>query len=620
MSRLRRLHPVLLVAALTALPLSACGGEPFEPPPEEEPENPVPTLTEVTPAEIQRGSPEQVMVVSGTSFVEGAVVRVGPQSRPTEFKDATTLEATLIEGFLQLPGSHAVTVINPSPGGGPSNELTLDVVNPLPSLEGLSVDTATVGSDPLPVRLDGDGFFDDSEVLVDGEPRDATLLEPGALEVVLDTSDMSAPASLEIRVSNAGPGGGASEPRVLEVVNPRPGILLLPSRGATAGGPGFELAVHGEGFLESSVVRWDGQALPTTLLTSSRLQATVSSDLVATAGAVTVSVENPSPGGGADSTRLTVRTPGPATVTAQVNVGLRGRDLVADTVRGRLYVSIPSGAPDYADQIVEYDPFQPGIGRSTFIGSDPGRLAMADDGSALYVGLDGAGAIRRLDPDTFVPGLQWALPAGQYAGDMITVPGQPSTVVVSRARFGISPPMDGITVYDDGVARPDVAGNWIGGDAIAMAGRTDRVHGLDNTTTILEFSTMELDADGLRHVRTSEDLFSNFHTDIVGAAGRVYGTDGSVVDAGLHTRVGTLQRSFAVRPDPETGRVYLLDGDEIRVFDMNTFLLLGSIPLGSYGFGEEGDRIPTLVRWGDDGLAFLSSTLLVVVRSPIVAP
>src|SRR5215472_722192 len=64
------------------------------------------------------------------------------------------------------------------------------------------------------------------------------------------------------------------------------------------GSPGFTLTVNGTGFVSGAVVRWNGSPRATTFVNSSRLKATVLSSDVARAGAGSVTVINPSPGGG----------------------------------------------------------------------------------------------------------------------------------------------------------------------------------------------------------------------------------------------------------------------------------------------------------------------------------
>jgi hypothetical protein len=64
------------------------------------------------------------------------------------------------------------------------------------------------------------------------------------------------------------------------------------------GGPGFTLTVNGTGFVTGSVVNWNGSARATTFVSTSQLTATIPASDIASAGTASVSVVNPSPGGG----------------------------------------------------------------------------------------------------------------------------------------------------------------------------------------------------------------------------------------------------------------------------------------------------------------------------------
>jgi len=59
------------------------------------------------------------------------------------------------------------------------------------------------------------------------------------------------------------------------------------------GGPGFTLTVTGTGFVDGSVVQWDGVALPTIFVSNSQLTATVPPEKIATAQTPLVTVVNP---------------------------------------------------------------------------------------------------------------------------------------------------------------------------------------------------------------------------------------------------------------------------------------------------------------------------------------
>src|SRR5205823_211361 len=64
------------------------------------------------------------------------------------------------------------------------------------------------------------------------------------------------------------------------------------------GSAGFTLTVNGTGFVSGSVVNWNGSARATTFVNSSQLTASILASDIATASTASVTVVNPSPGGG----------------------------------------------------------------------------------------------------------------------------------------------------------------------------------------------------------------------------------------------------------------------------------------------------------------------------------
>jgi hypothetical protein len=72
---------------------------------------------------------------------------------------------------------------------------------------------------------------------------------------------------------------------------------LVPAS-AVPGGQGFTMTVNGTGFVSSSMVNWNGSALATSFVSSSQLTATVPAANIAGASTASVTVFNPTPGGG----------------------------------------------------------------------------------------------------------------------------------------------------------------------------------------------------------------------------------------------------------------------------------------------------------------------------------
>jgi uncharacterized repeat protein (TIGR01451 family) len=97
---------------------------------------------------------------------------------------------------------------------------------------------------------------------------------------------------------------------------------LLPSS-AYAGESAFLLTVNGSGFVSSSTILWNGSILPAAFLSTTQLQATITPDDIATAGAATVTVSTPAPGGGI-SNSLTFNIQNDPIITTVAGNGTEG--------------------------------------------------------------------------------------------------------------------------------------------------------------------------------------------------------------------------------------------------------------------------------------------------------
>ena len=108
--------------------------------------------------------------------------------------------------------------------------------------------------------------------------------------------------------------------------NPVPAIQAISPNSSQQGGPPFTLSVVGSNFIPSSIVQWNGTALPTTLVGSTLLTAAVPASSVAASGPDAVTVVNPTPGGGASSALslavpCVIPPPAPAASQTQARVG-----------------------------------------------------------------------------------------------------------------------------------------------------------------------------------------------------------------------------------------------------------------------------------------------------------
>jgi hypothetical protein len=314
-------------------------------------------------------------------------------------------------------------------------------------------------------------------------------------------------------------------------------------------------------------------------------------------------------------------------VAQQHLIALPTNDLVYDSGRQRIYASVPSSAgAKHGNTVTVINPATGEIGPSVFVGSEPVRLALSDDGQFLYVSLDGAAAVRRVDLASFTAGPQFSLGSDAFFGpyyveDMDVMPGQPGTVAISRRFEGVSPRHAGVAIYDNGVQRPTTTQGHTGSNVIEFAATASRLYGYNNETTEFGFRRLDVGPTGVTELDAGT-LFDGFDVDMEFDGGLIFASNGSVVDPEARTLLGTfvLPRfsSPLVRPATDIGRVFFLTDDTVRVFDGATFVPLDTLEVPDL----EGDP-GSLIRWGAAGLAFRTDADQVFIIgdvSPVVSP
>jgi hypothetical protein len=92
--------------------------------------NPVPVISSISPTSATSGGALFTLTVTGSNFVSTSTVQWGGVDRVTTFDSATQLRAAILAADIATAGTTAVTVVNPAPGGGPTDPLTFTTSNP----------------------------------------------------------------------------------------------------------------------------------------------------------------------------------------------------------------------------------------------------------------------------------------------------------------------------------------------------------------------------------------------------------------------------------------------------------------------------------------------------------
>jgi hypothetical protein len=266
-----------------------------------------PYIGVLQPSTAISGASSATVHVLGTGFVSGAQVLVNGSARTTTFVGATEVDGVLTASDLAVSGALSVTVANPT--GGPSNAVTFTVTNAPPAISSFSPPSITAGGSTFTLTVNGSGFTTGSVVYWNSLARNTTLVSSSQVTAQILSGDIAAGGLAAVQVYAPAPGGGLSAAASYPVNNPVPALGSISPNTATAGGSTFTLTAQGSGFTGASLILWNGSSRTTTFVSTTELQAAILASDLLTSGLQTVTVQTPTPGGGA-STGLTFTVTG----------------------------------------------------------------------------------------------------------------------------------------------------------------------------------------------------------------------------------------------------------------------------------------------------------------------
>ena len=190
-------------------------------------------------------------------------------------------------------------IVNLGTAGAPS---------PVPALASMTPTSATAGSPPFTLTVNGSNFVATSKVRWNGAERTTTFVSGTELRAAIPAADIAAAGTAQVTVASPAPGGGVSGALPFTVAtgtgsNPVPSVTGVAPGTVTAGGPAFTLTVTGSNFVNASRVRWNGVDRTTTVVSATQLTAAIPAGDIVAGGAAQVTVFNPSPGGGTSPAR-----------------------------------------------------------------------------------------------------------------------------------------------------------------------------------------------------------------------------------------------------------------------------------------------------------------------------
>jgi hypothetical protein len=303
-------------------------------------QNPVPTISSLSPASAIAGAAAQSLTIHGTNFLSTSQATYNNVVHAVTLVSATELQIQLTSGDLEVPGSFPVIVTNPSPGGGSAAPTSFFVNSPVPTISNLSPASANVGAQPQPLTINGTNFGSTSAATFNNVVHAVTSMSATELQIQLTSGDLEIAGSFPVIVTNPSPGGGISNSANFSVNNPVPTISNLSPASANVGAQPQPLTINGTNFLSTSTATYNNVVHAVTLVSATQLQIQLTTADLATAESFPVVVTNPSPGGGISTqANFSVNNPVPTIFNlspASANAGAQAQAL---TLNGLHFVS-----------------------------------------------------------------------------------------------------------------------------------------------------------------------------------------------------------------------------------------------------------------------------------------
>jgi sugar lactone lactonase YvrE len=621
--------------------------------------NPMPGLLSIAPSTVVAGlKTSTTITVTGTNFVSTSVAQFNGSARATTVLNTTQLTFQITPDDVVNAGTASITVTNPAPGGGTSPAVSLTIATPTPTPTITSVSpTQLIVNSPGSLTVQGTNLNTSSIVLWNGSALKTSFASYtisgntySYLIATVPSALLTSTGTATITVSNP-TAISASNAVTINIANPPVPTVKQVSPGGAPLNTATAITVTGTSFTSGSTIQIDGVTLSTNFVSGTSLTAQIPASMLTVPANRAITVTTPAPGGGVSS---------PAAFTAYI--GIPTNAMALNPVNGLLYVSVPSaaGAP-YGNSVVSVDPATGALGTPVYVGSEPNKLAISSDGATLWVGLDAASAIRKVDLVTGTAGMQFSLGdnAGVYAYPPIVhaiavLPGAPNSIVVS-AMNNYYLYDDALAIYDNGVVRPNkITLSTIGTIPAIFVNPNPAKPEVYATSYESGYQVLSYDANGLTHPagNSGDSVFNGpYGTAVQIDNGQAYLDSGIVLNAETGTQQGTFYSSgttVATGPmvsDSALGKNFILLGTStsygsttpfslsVEAFQESDYtpipssiILVGGALTGTkYGAGNSSNTtingsnpIDTLVRWGSNGLAFRAANGIFSFRSNLV--
>ena len=311
---------------------------------------------------------------------------------------------------------------------------------------------------------------------------------------------------------------------------PAPTITTVYAVPAGASGTGA-LAVYGTGFFPNSTVLWNGQPRTTHYSGFRTVTADLSAADTQLVGEAEVAVTTPLPGGGTS-----------ASVTATVYGRLQNIETVHEVFEPHsqlIYATVSKTSPNNANSVVAIDPVAMTVVKTLLTGNKPDAIAVSDDGSLLYVGLDDLFSVTQIALPAGTQNFVVAMPnvnpdsipattySNLYASALKVVPGQPHAWVAGLCQSTGTPCGVGVVAFDDAAVRPIQPIPNITAANLVFANDPTVVYSTQFDQIPPSISSYKISANGVQLTTTVDDVGGS---PLLSDGSSLYDNTGEVID------------------------------------------------------------------------------------------
>ncbi len=415
-----------------------------------------------------------------------------------------------------------------------------------------------------------------------------------------------------------------------------PNLTSVSPQAIASGSTATNLTVTGSGFNSSSTVLLNGSPLSTTFNNSTTLTAVVLPADLASLGWASISVATPAPGGGTSAAL-------PLTIFSVLKLG--ANHILYDPYSRKLMASIGAGTSSVAaNSILAITPDTASISTPVPIGGVPTDLALTSDGQILYTLLPATanGSIARFNmltqqPDFTVSGFQNAN-YGTPISYVAAMPGTEDTVAIYTGQYTGAAVIDFNVAQKTAAERGSPTGVYSGMCPVFLSSTV--LVAPDNPDSGEGITSFPVTASGISRGTNTPGSDACFKL----VAGIAYSGIGVVVNFNPATPlnigkfngaiplvVGTSglgmeadpSLNVAFYPTRASSSYYYGTFDSISTFNTTTFVTTSvlSLPFASIEGSTTSFSPVDTFRWGQDGLAILTSTGNVyLLRGPAIVP